>query len=238
MTSLFISDLHLSQERPDLTGLFLSFIEREAVRSDALYILGDLFEVWLGDDAIDEYHRPILSALEGLASRGIRVYVMHGNRDFLLGETFARHAGCQMLDDLHMLEIAGEKTLLMHGDLLCTDDLEYQAFRKQVRSPEWQRQILALPVEVRREQAKKLREYSKQSAGEKSQEIMDANPVTVIEFMRRNGVTRLIHGHTHRPGVHQMEIDGRPAMRIVLGDWGAQGSMVICDDQGCRLSAC
>lgn len=233
--TLFISDLHLSDERPEITALFLDFLRNRAAGAHALYILGDLFEVWLGDDAVLPAYQPVLEALRTLAGSEVPVYVMHGNRDFLMGELFARQSGCLLIPDPTIIEISGERTLLMHGDTLCSDDLEYQRFRTQVRDPETQKQFLGLPIEQRIAVAKHYREQSRLRTRDKSEEIMDVNQQTVADTMREYGVRRLIHGHTHRPAIHSFSLDDRPASRMVLGDWYEQGSMLICNSADCQL---
>lgn len=235
MTTLFISDLHLSDERPEITALFLEFLRTRACGADALYILGDLFEVWLGDDAVSPGYRPVLDGLHKLTRTGVPLYVMHGNRDFLMGELFALQSGCRLIPDPTVIELNGERTLLMHGDTLCIDDTEYQQFRTHVRNPETQRQFLALPIEQRLIVAKQYRSESRERSRYKAEEIMDVNQQAVEAIMREQGVRQLIHGHTHRPAIHPFTLDGRQSRRFVLGDWHEQGSMLICDPNGCRL---
>jgi UDP-2,3-diacylglucosamine hydrolase len=231
MSTLFISDLHLSAERPAIGGLFLNFLAEQAPHAEALYILGDLFEVWLGDDLIPPEIEPILTALRTLHERGVPLYVMHGNRDFLLGEHFAALSGATLLEEPAVIDLYGTPTLLLHGDLLCTDDLPYQAMRQQLRRPEWITPFLAKGVEERIAFARSLRERSKQETGEKAAAIMDVNAATVREYATRYGVSHLIHGHTHRPAIHHEE----GVVRCVLGDWYQQGSVLRCDQNGCQL---
>ncbi len=234
--TLFISDLHLHPSRPAITALFLDFLDEAARRARALYILGDLFEYWLGDEAVGlEAWRPIIAGLQRATAAGLEVYVMHGNRDFLLGEGFARATGCGLLAEPARIDLNGVPTLLMHGDVLCTDDVEYQAFRAVVRDPAWQREFLARPLAEREALARQLRELSQQSTAQKKPQIMDVTPQAVAAVMRAHGVRRLIHGHTHRPGEHLFELDGEPAWRLVLGDWYEQGSVLSCTPAGCRL---
>jgi UDP-2,3-diacylglucosamine hydrolase len=233
---LFISDLHLDTRRPAITALFLEFLAGlDPRRCAGLYILGDLFEAWIGDDNDDPHDAQVIAALRTTTQRGIPVWVMHGNRDFLLGERFAQVTGCTLLADPARIELGGEPTLLMHGDTLCTDDHEYQQFRDMVRNPDWQRQFLARPLAERRAIAANLRETSRQRTGEKASEIMDVNPQAVLDILRAHGVRRLIHGHTHRPAVHALDLDGRPAHRIVLGDWYTQGSVLYTENGSLRL---
>ena len=231
MSTLFISDLHLSSERPAIGGLFLQFLNEQAAEAEALYILGDLFEAWLGDDIIAPEVQAILDAMHRLSDSGTAVYVMHGNRDFLFGKRFAELSGATLLDDPFVLNLYGTPTLLMHGDLLCTDDLPYQAMRQQLRQPEWIKGFLAKSVEERIAFAQSLRQRSKKETGEKDEAIMDVNADTVLEYVERYGISRIIHGHTHRPAIHQ---DG-DIERCVLGDWYRQGSVLSCDKDGCTL---
>ncbi|WP_449428996.1 UDP-2,3-diacylglucosamine diphosphatase [Rhodanobacter umsongensis] len=237
MATLFISDLHLDPARPPITALFENYLASDEVRhADALYILGDLVEAWIGDDDDAELPQRIAAATRAVRDAGVPVYFMAGNRDFLLGEAFARHAGMRLLDDGAVHDIQGRPTLLMHGDVLCTDDLAYQAARRQLRSPEWQAQVLGMPLEARRALAARAREESRQHTGSTMESIMDVNADAVAAAMRHAGVTRLIHGHTHRPAVHAFELDGEPAQRIVLGDWYEHGSVlrVTADDVDLR----
>jgi UDP-2,3-diacylglucosamine hydrolase len=233
---LLISDLHLCAQRPAILQLFIEFLNRQAGRCDALYILGDLFEAWLGDDDDAPDHARVVSALRALRDSGTAIYFMHGNRDFLIGEKFAALSGCRLLPDPSVIDLNGTPTLLMHGDTLCTDDVSYQRFRRLVRNRFSQRLFLGLPLALRRRLARRLRAQSMSRTLEKSPAIMDVNARSVAAVMRRHQVTRLIHGHTHRPAVHDFEIDGRLAQRIVLGDWYAQGSVLRCDASGLRLT--
>lgn len=234
MTTLFIADLHLSKEQPELLRLFLSFLAGPAAKADALYILGDLFEAWLGDDLILPEYQPALDALRKLTNSGVPVYVMRGNRDFLLGEQFAVATGCTLLDDPTVIDLYGSPTLLMHGDLLCSDDVAYQQLRKQLRDEKWIAQFLAMPVQERIAFAQKLRQQSKQETSYKSEAIMDVNTTTVHEYIKRYDSTQLIHGHTHRPAVHEY---GDGSKRYVLGDWHADHAMVFtCEGIDCQLT--
>ncbi len=227
MHTLFIADLHLDASRPRITTLFEDFLAGEEARSaDAVYILGDLVEAWIGDDDDAELPGRIAAATHALRDAGVPVYFMVGNRDFLLGEAFAQRAGLTLLDDGAVHDLYGRPTLLMHGDVLCTDDVAYQTVRRQVRTPEWKAQILAMPLDARRAFAAKAREDSRAHTGTTMETIMDVNADAVADAMRRAGVTRLIHGHTHRPAVHRFDLDGQPAERIVLGDWYEQGSVL------------
>ena len=229
MRSLFISDLHLSEDRPEANERFFRFIEDEAAGAQALFILGDLFEYWIGDEDIESpFNGVIAGFLRRLAAGGTRIGVMHGNRDFLLGEAFARASGATLLPDPSV--VGG--TLLMHGDTLCTDDHDYQAWRRTARSEEFQREFLAKPLAERRAAVTGLREKSKEVIQAKPAEIMDVNDDAVREALRRHGVTRLVHGHTHRPGRHRLEVDGHACERWVLPDWyGAGGYLEITGDR-------
>lgn len=238
MSTLFISDLHLSPERPAISALFLEFLRTRARTAEALYILGDLFEYWIGDDIADRPEvRPLLHALRDLTASGVPVYVMHGNRDFLLGAGFEKATGCQLISDPVVIDLHGERTLLMHGDTLCTDDTDYLKFRAMVRNPQWVQMFLGKPIPERLAMVQEVREVSKTATAGKKPEIMDVNPDAVAGALRQHGVRHLIHGHTHRPAQHRIEIDGNPARRTVLGDWYDQGSMLTCSPDGCTLEA-
>jgi UDP-2,3-diacylglucosamine hydrolase len=236
MASLFIADLHLDDSRPQITDLFERFLASDEVRqADALYILGDLVEAWIGDDDDAELPQRIAAATRGVRDVGVPVYFMVGNRDFLLGADFARRAGLTLLDDGTVHELHGRPTLIMHGDVLCTDDVAYQAVRRQVRTPAWKAQILAMPLDARRAFAAKAREDSRAHTGSTMETIMDVNAEAVAAAMREAGVTRLIHGHTHRPAIHDFTLDGKPAQRIVLGDWYEHGSVLRVGADGVEL---
>ncbi len=219
MATLFISDLHLQPSQPRLLDACLRFFDEQAKNAEALYILGDLFEAWVGDDDDAPWIGDFANALHQLGKSGTRVYFMHGNRDFLVGKNFAQRCSMQLLDDSAVIDLYGRPTLLMHGDTLCTEDTEYLAFRAQVRNPLWQQQVLAAPLEQRRLLAAQLRAKSKEAASNKAEDIMDVTPAEVARVMQENGVDLLIHGHTHRPTRHALTIVGKPAERIVLGDW-------------------
>jgi UDP-2,3-diacylglucosamine hydrolase len=235
--TLFISDLHLDPERPAITALFLAFLETRAPGAEALYILGDLFEAWIGDDDASPMNRAVARGLLACADAGTPVFVMHGNRDFLMGQEFALQAGCTLLEDPACIDLYGTPTLLMHGDLLCTDDTAYLAFRDMVRSAQWQTELLSKPLEQRRRIAAELRRQSREQTGGKPEAIMDVNHQAVQDTMRRYRVRRLIHGHTHRPAIHELSVAGQPAQRIVLGDWYQQGSVLECGPAGCALQS-
>lgn len=219
MTTLFISDLHLEESRPDITEAFLDFLERRAMQADQLYILGDFFEAWIGDDERTPLQEQIAAALAKLTANGVSLYLMHGNRDFLIGEDFCQRVGATLLDDPTLIDLYGEPTLLMHGDSLCTADVEYQKFRATVRDTQWQTMFLKRPLADRQTVARQLRELSMAKNQGKEESIMDVTPEEVQRVMAEQGVRRLIHGHTHRPAVHDVEVSGGAAARFVLGDW-------------------
>jgi UDP-2,3-diacylglucosamine hydrolase len=226
MTTLFISDLHLDDRRPATTALLQKFLQDEAVNADALYILGDLFEFWLGDDVPSKCSVEVADALSRIADKGVPCYFMHGNRDFLLQDGYAKLAGLELLPEEHVADIYGERVLLMHGDSLCTDDAAYQQFRTLVRNPAWQKEFLAKNPQERLQIALQARDASAEHKGNVGMEIMDVNPAEVSRAFERNDVLRMIHGHTHRPATHDLEVNGRSAQRIVLGDWYTQGSVL------------
>ena len=237
-STLFISDLHLCGERPAITRLFLDFLRRRAGKADALYILGDLFEYWIGDEAVkQEEFQIVVRGLRDLTANETPVLVMHGNRDFLMARDFEKATGCRLLPDPTLVELHGTPTLLMHGDTLCTDDIEYMAFRAKVRDTGWQQEFLGKSMAERDAIVRNYREISKNSTSNKKPEIMDVNQKAVENVMREYNVQRLIHGHTHRPKEHVFELDGQPARRIVLGDWYEQGSVLSVDASGWRLES-
>lgn len=231
--SLFISDLHLCDSRPQISRLFFEFLETRARSAEALYILGDLFESWVGDDEDTPLSRSVAGALRRLSDCGLAVYLMHGNRDFLLAQQFADASGAHLLADPTLLDLYGQPTLLMHGDTLCTDDKPYLAFRAQVRDVAWQTGFLALPLAVRRTMAQQARSQSEHDKQEKSAAIMDVNQQAVIEILREYAYPRLIHGHTHRPAHHELQVDGHACERWVLPDWYDSGGYLCCDATGC-----
>jgi len=226
VATLFIADLHLQTEEPAITAGFLRFLAGTAREADALYILGDLFEAWIGDDDPNPLHRQIAAALKALAESGVPVYFIHGNRDFLLGQRFARESGMTLLPEEKVLELYGKRLLILHGDTLCTDDAGYQAFRAKVHQPWLQTLFLALPLFIRMRIAAKMRAGSKSANRTKSLAIMDVNPQAVVKVMEKHQVQHLIHGHTHRPDIHALTANGEPAYRYVLGAWHSEGSMV------------
>ena len=226
MTSLFISDLHLDDRRSETTALLLSFLRSEAPDADALYILGDLFEFWLGDDVPSKCSNDVAASLAFLADKGVPCYFMHGNRDFLLQENYAKSAGMILLPEEYVIDLYGEQVLRLHGDSLCTDDIPYQQFRALVRNPAWQQDFLAKTPQERLQVALQARDASAEHQDNASMEIMDVNPAEVIAAFERHKVKRVIHGHTHRPASHDLQIKGHKAQRIVLGDWYTQGSVL------------
>jgi len=235
MTTLFISDLHLEADRPDIGEQFLHFLSGEARESGALYILGDLFEVWLGDDDPNPYYGEMKSALRELTDTLVPVYFMHGNRDFMIGPEFAAETGVEILNDPTVVDLYGESVLLCHGDSLCTDDVQYQQIRAMTRAPEWQAMMLAKTIEERIAFAVQAREESVQRGESLSNEIMDVNQGAVVQMLDEHGINTMLHGHTHRPAVHSVDLADRSATRIVLGDWYDQGSVVRWDQKGPRL---
>ena len=237
MSLLFVSDLHLDAARPATTRAFLDLLAGEARGCEGLYILGDLFEAWVGDDDPGEPGASVCTALKALSDSGVPVYLMRGNRDFLYGPRMAARTGATLLPDPCVALVQGIPTLLMHGDLLCTDDAGYQAFRRQVRDPAWQANFLAQPLPARQAFAAQARAASREHQQGLSETITDVNPEAVAATMALHGVTRLIHGHTHRPAIHALDVGGRPARRIVLGDWYEQGSVLRVDADGMALSA-
>ncbi len=226
MSTLFISDLHLDDARPLLVQAFEQLLAADARAASALYILGDLFESYIGDDDDAILPARVAMALRALCDSGVPVYFLHGNRDFLLGEEYARRSGMTLLPDPTLIELGDRRTLLMHGDTLCTDDVEYQKFRALVRDPQWQRDFLARPLTQRRVFAAQARDASRMHTSAAKAEIMDVNQSAVEAAMRAHGVRRLIHGHTHRPATHRFDLDGTQAERIVLGDWYEQASVL------------
>jgi len=235
--ALFISDLHLSEDRPAANERFFSFLEGTARSADALYILGDFFEYWIGDDDLAyPFNAVVAGALRELTRSGVALYLMHGNRDFLIGAGFCEATGGSLLEDPTVVELGGEKTLLVHGDTLCTDDLDYQAWRRTARSAAWQREFLGKSLAERRLAVGGMREKSKEVIQAKPAEIMDVNPGAVQEAMKQHGVKRLIHGHTHRPGRHAVDLDGERGERWVLPDWYGRGGYLSVSGKKPKLA--
>jgi UDP-2,3-diacylglucosamine hydrolase len=228
MARLVVSDVHLDPGAPDATEQFLAFLGKEAAGAEALYILGDLFEAWVGDDDAQPDSERVCAALRRVSAGGVACFVMHGNRDFLLGPGFCDRSGCRLLPDPVIADFGGEAVLLTHGDALCTDDHAYQELRSIVRAREWQRRFLALPRARREALAHEARAGSRRHTARTVPYIMDVNSDAVSAAFRATGVRRMIHGHTHRPAVHDLEVDGQSAQRIVLGAWYEQGSYLFC----------
>jgi len=224
MARLFVSDVHLDARAPQATEQFLQFLRAEAAGAEALYILGDLFEAWVGDDDREPANERVCRALRELTAAGVACFALHGNRDFLLGPGFCERSGCRLLTDPIIAQLDGERVLLTHGDALCTDDHSYQELRSIVREPAWQQRFLALPRAHRELLADEARAGSRRHTARTVPRIMDVNAAAVTAALRAAQVRRMIHGHTHRPGVHDLEVDGEPAQRIVLGAWYEQGS--------------
>ena len=237
MTTLFISDLHIDAARPAIIAQFLQFLHTDARDATALYILGDLFESWIGDDAPDSAQSAAIAGLRTLTASGVPCFVMHGNRDFLLSHRFCEMSGAQLLHDPLIITLYGEAVLVMHGDALCTDDHAYQRLRATVRDADWQRQFLALSIQSRRALAGAAREGSQAHTASMEHAITDVNADSVAMALRSAGTSTLLHGHTHRPAIHALEVDGRPRTRIVLGDWYDQGSVLRWDLRGPELQS-
>jgi len=229
--TLLVSDLHLAPERPEGIALFLRFLADRARGAGRLYILGDLFDAWIGDDDDTPAHRAVIDGLRALSNSGTSCALMHGNRDFLIGRRFARASGCRLLRDPARIALGGEPVLLMHGDLLCTDDVAYQRFRRKVRNPLVQRLFLLKRLEARRKIAADYRRRSAEAMAAKTEEIMDVSPQEVTRRIRRAGVQRLVHGHTHRPADHDLVVDGRIVRRHVLAEWhDGRGEVLVHAD--------
>ena len=234
MNSLFISDLHLTPERPAIARAFLSFMKGRALTADALYILGDFFDYWVGDDAMEPFHDDIARALRAYSETGRKLYLMAGNRDFALGKTFLRQAGAMRLKDPCVIELNSEKVLLMHGDLLCTGDQQYLRYRKVIQNPLVLAMLRMTPLSYRKNLGKKIRANSKTAKSRKSLEIMDVSQDEVLRMMQKYRVKTLIHGHTHRPAIHTGESGGFNGRRVVLGDWESHG-WLVSTERGLQL---
>jgi UDP-2,3-diacylglucosamine hydrolase len=234
VSSLFISDLHLVGERPAITDLFLHFTKTIAPRAQALYILGDLFEYWIGDDNTDDTLAAVVAdTLKRLSSSGVKVFLMQGNRDVLLGPGFADQSGAELIDDPTLINLYGRPTLLTHGDALCIEDIEYQKFREYARSPMHQQQFLTQSLETRRERMLQMRAQSEMSKQQKDLEIMDVTTSAVDQLLRNHHYPNIIHGHTHRPARHEHDVDSHRCERWVLTDWYQTGGYLLCDASGC-----
>ena len=234
MTTLFISDLHLDEKRPEITRAFFQFLKEKASNADQLYILGDFFEVWIGDDAISAFQREIIDALKKLSDH-CNIFFMHGNRDFLIGNMFADLSGLTLLNEPSVISLNGTNTLLLHGDSLCTEDTEYMKFRAMVRNPEWQSMFLNKTIEERVAIAKQLRDKSKEETSSKEEYITDVTLSEVENIMQTTNCPLLIHGHTHRPAVHDFKLNESDAQRIVLGDWGDTGWYIEANSESISL---
>jgi UDP-2,3-diacylglucosamine hydrolase len=231
---LFASDLHLCESRPQINQIFFEFLRGPARAAESLYILGDLFEYWAGDDDLgDPFNASVVSRLAECSRAGVAVNIMHGNRDFLLGDAFAEACQAHLVPDPCSIELGGTSTLLLHGDTLCTDDADYQRFRAEVRAQDWKRRFLSLPLVQRKQQIAAMRERSESEKKRKIPAIMDVNREAVEQVLRDHGYPRLIHGHTHRPAHHEFLLDGRRCERWVLADWYRSGSFLRCDQRGC-----
>lgn len=235
MSTLFVSDVHLNNARANIVRAFIAFLETKARHADALFILGDLFDEWLGDDDDKAPHTEVSDALAALTATGLPVSVVHGNHDFLLGRKFAKRTGCKLLGDDTTIDVYGTPTLIMHGDTLCTRDVNYQSFRKMARNPIMQKMFLSMSLEKRAQKADNIRSESSKDSALKADDIMDVTPEAVEEIMRKRNVRHLIHGHTHRPAIHNFTLNEQEATRIVLGDWYQQDSVLIWDEAGYRL---
>ena len=235
MTTLFISDLHLSPSDPARIQLIVNFLQTQSANIDKLYILGDLFNTWLGDDIVPDEFEPLITQLQQLHQSGIKTYLMVGNRDFMMGKQFAKRAACELLDEPCIIDLFGTKTLLMHGDTLCIDDVAYQRYRRWSRNKFLQWCFLHLSASYRQGVSDKIKQKSREQKQSKSAMIMDVNQDEVLRVMKQFDVTQLIHGHTHRPAVHSLMINNQVAKRIVLGDWENEVSYLLCDEQQTQL---
>lgn len=225
--TLFISDLHLQSTEPDVAGLFFAFLKTAVRRADALYILGDLFEAWVGDDDLSLFHQSVITAIREVVAAGVPVYLMRGNRDFLLGGRFAALTGCQFLKDPTQIELYSTPVILAHGDGLCTDDGAHQRFRRLTHNPYFQRLFVMLPLFLRRWMAKKTRALSRKHTQQADYATLDVTPAAVTQLLQAHQAQLLIHGHTHRPFIHEVEVNNRPGHRVVLGDWHDGGSVLV-----------
>lgn len=236
MTTLFVSDLHIDAGQPEIGAQFAAFLAGEARSAETLYILGDLFETWVGDDDPNPHYAETKQHIRALSDSGVPVFFMHGNRDFMIGPRFAEETGAEILPDPVVHELYGQRVLLSHGDAYCTDDHEYQAVRRMTRDPEWQAMMLSRSLDERLAFAARARAESMARGGTMNEEITDVNAETIRNVMSEHDVRVMLHGHTHRPAVHTIDVDGQPATRIVLGDWYDQGSVVRWDADGFALN--
>lgn len=235
MQQLFVSDLHLEDARPDITRAFFHLLDQLHGQYEELYLLGDIFEVWLGDDTPSTGAHQLAEKLHAIASQGVRIFLMHGNRDFLIGQAYADRCGASLIQEPWLLTVSGKKALLMHGDVLCTQDVDYLAFRQMVRNPTWQSAFLSKPIAERIAIGRELREKSQASAKEKADTIMDVTPAEVVTIMEQHQIELLIHGHTHRPAVHAVALASSNGTRMVLGDWYKMGWYILADKDAARL---
>ena len=241
MKTYFIADLHLDDSRPHITQLFIEFLDSIKPKADELYILGDLFEYWIGDDVLElqpeacpntvKLMQTVVTQLKTLADSGVKIFLGHGNRDFLIGDQFIQAAGASLLDETTVIDLYGTPTLIMHGDTLCTDDVEYQKLRIILRNPQWQADFLSQSIQDRIKEADSLRKISQKQTKDKQADSLDVNQQQVEKTMREFNVNQLIHGHTHRPATHEFLLDDMPAKRIVLGDWYQQSSCLIINSE-------
>ena len=237
MVQLFVSDLHLEDSRPDITRAFFHLLDSLQDQFSELYLLGDIFEVWLGDDTPSDCADQLAKKLHATSENGIRIFLMHGNRDFLIGSAYAERCAASLIDEPYLLTVAGQPALLMHGDVLCTQDKDYQAFRQLVRDPQWQQDFLTKPLQERIAIGRQLRDQSQKSARTKEEVIMDVTAEAVNTLMTQQQVRLLIHGHTHRPAIHEVDLPSGKAIRMVLGDWYKKGWYILADDQAARLES-
>jgi len=235
MHTLFISDLHLTPKRPDITQCFMTFMRTEAINADALYVLGDLFDFWIGDDDPTDFAKQIRNEFKTLVAQGIPVYFCHGNRDFLIGKRFAKQTGIILLDEEQTIDLYGHKVVVLHGDTLCTEDVRYLAFREKVHQPWLQWVFNRLPFFIKKRIVLKVQSDITDDKSNKSMTIMDVTQSEVIAVMRKHNVDIMIHGHTHRPDIHRFDAQGENKTRIVLGDWYTQGSVLVYSEQGYEL---
>jgi UDP-2,3-diacylglucosamine hydrolase len=235
MTVLFVADIHLSRQRPDLIRAFVSFLEDTAKDCRELYLIGDIFEAWIGDDYLDPILDPVTKALQNFSARGSLLYFQQGNRDFLVNTKFTDLIGAELLPESLIVKLPSTNALVMHGDQLCTDDTDYQDFRTMVRSPQWQQEFLRKPIDERLQIAEFLRNTSKEQTSQKSTQITDVNRGAVVQAMQNAQVELLIHGHTHRPNCHELDIGSSKCVRMVLGDWDTSLWYIKCDTSGCKL---
>ncbi|PMJ93446.1 UDP-2,3-diacylglucosamine diphosphatase [Vibrio sp. 10N.261.55.A7] len=235
MTTLFISDLHLSPSRPDITQCFVDFMRNEAIHAKRLYVLGDLFEFWVGDDDNTEFSLHIQQEFQRLTQLGVQCYFTQGNRDFLVGKRFAKNTGMTLLQDETVIELYGRKAVVLHGDTLCTRDVKYLEYRKKVHQPWLQWVFNRIPFSIKKKIVSKVQSDIKEDKETKSLDIMDVTPDEVVSVMNRHDVNLMIHGHTHRPNIHQVNVNSGDGTRIVLGDWYTQGSILVYDNNGFEL---